>query len=75
MNTSDIARFSAAIGACFGGLLGLLAGAVFNWVPGFGSLVLAGPFAALLLSFEGILAGAAGGGLLGALVSRGLSRP
>ncbi len=70
----DIAWAGASIGACFGGLFGLLACAVFNWAPGFGPLTLAGPFAALILCVEGLMTGAACGGLLGAGVSWGISR-
>jgi uncharacterized membrane protein len=57
-----------------GGLFGLLVGAAFIWVPGFGPLLVAGPLAAMFLGgIEGALAGAAGGGLMGALVGWGVS--
>jgi high-affinity Fe2+/Pb2+ permease len=44
-------------------------------VPGFGPLLVAGPLAAALLAgIEGTVAGAAGGGLLGALLGWGISK-
>lgn len=64
----DAVREGAGTGAWAGGLFGLLVGAAFVWVPGFGPLLVAGPLtAALLGGIEGAVAGAAGGGLLGAL--------
>jgi hypothetical protein len=46
----------------------LLVGAAFVWVPGFGPLLVAGLLtAAILGGVEGVVAGAAGGGLLSAL--------
>lgn len=75
ITTGDVARAGAGTGAWLGGLFGLLAGAAFVWVPGFGPLLVAGPFAAALLGgIEGAAAGAAGGGLLGALVGWGVSK-
>lgn len=63
----------AATGAWMGGLLSLLIGAAFLWVPGFGPLLVVGRLAALLLAgVEGTLMGAATGSLLGALVSWGI---
>ena len=71
----DVAKTGAGAGAWVGGLFGLLVGAAFIWVPGFGPLLVAGPFAAMLLgSIEDVIAGAAGGGLLGALVGWGVSK-
>lgn len=71
----DVAAGGATSGAWMGGLFGLLIGAAFIWVPGFGPLVVAGPLTAVLLGgLEGALVGAAGGGLLGALVGWGVSK-
>lgn len=70
VNTGDIAKGGAGIGAWTGGIFGLLIGTAFLWVPGFGPLIVAGPLtAALLGGVEGAAAGAAGGGILGALFS------
>jgi uncharacterized membrane protein len=75
LTTGDVALDGATAGAWVGGLFGLLIGAAFIWVPGFGSLLIAGPLAAALLGgLEGALAGAASGGLLGALVGWGISQ-
>lgn len=71
----DVAADSAITGAWVGGLFGMLIGAAFIWVPGFGPLLVAGPFAAALLGgLEGAAFGAAGAGLLGALVGWGVSK-
>jgi uncharacterized membrane protein len=75
ITAGDVAARGASSGAWMGGLFGLLVGAAFIWVPGFGPLFVAGPFAAALLGgAEGIVAGAAGGGLLGALFGWGISK-
>lgn len=75
ITAGDVAGAGAGTGAWVGGLFGLLVGAAFIWVPGFGPLLVAGPLAAALLGGpEGVAAGAAGGGLLGALVGFGVSR-
>lgn len=75
ITAGDIAKGGAGTGAWVGGLFGLLIGAAFIWVPGFGPLMVAGPFAAALLGgVEGVVAGAAGGGLLGALIGWGVSK-
>lgn len=75
ITTGDVVKSGAGTGAWVGGLFGLLIGAAFIWVPGFGSLVIAGPLAAALMGgIEGALAGAAGGGVLGALVGWGVSK-
>jgi hypothetical protein len=75
VTAGDVAKSAAGLGAWVGGLFGLLVGAAFLWVPGFGPLLVAGPFAAALLGgLEGALAGAAGGGILGALVGWGVSK-
>jgi hypothetical protein len=75
ITTGDVAKSGAATGAWVGGLFGILIGAAFLWIPGFGPLMVAGPFAALLLGgVEGVLTGAVGGGLLGALIGWGVSK-
>jgi hypothetical protein len=75
ITTGDVAKSGAGTGAWMGGLFGLLIGAAFIWVPGFGPLMAAGPFAAALLGgIEGAVAGAAGGGLLGTLAGWGVSK-
>jgi hypothetical protein len=75
ITTGDVAKSGAATGAWVGGLFGILIGAAFLWIPGFGPLMVAGPFAAMLLAgAEGVLTGAVGGGLLGALIGWGVSK-
>lgn len=71
----DVSQAGAQTGAWLGGLFGLLAGAAFVWVPGFGPLIVAGSLSAALLGgVEGALVGAAGGGLLGGLMGWGISK-
>jgi uncharacterized membrane protein len=75
ITAGEVAAQGASSGAWVGGFFGLLIGAAFIWVPGIGPLFVAGPFAAALLGgVEGIVAGAAGGGLLGALFGWGISK-
>jgi len=75
VTAGDVAKHGAASGGWVGGLFGLLVGAAFVWVPGFGPLLVAGPLAAALLgSIEGFVAGAAGGAALGALAGWGISK-
>ncbi len=75
ITTGDVAKEGAGTGAWVGGLFGVLMGAAFIFVPGFGPLIVAGPLAAALLGgVEGAAVGAAGGGLLGALVGWGISK-
>ena len=70
----DRTKHGAATGSWVGGVFGLLMGAAFLWVPGFGPLLVAGRLAVLLLAgIEGALAGAATGGLLGALSNWGIA--
>jgi outer membrane lipoprotein SlyB len=70
----DLTLRGAATGAWVGGLVSVLIGAAFLWVPGFGPLLVVGRLAALLLAgVEGALAGAATGGLLGALANWGIA--
>jgi hypothetical protein len=74
MPGDDLTPRSAATGAWVGGLVSVLIGAAFLWVPGFGPLLVVGRLAALLLAgVEGALAGAATGGLLGALANWGIA--
>ena len=75
ITAGDIASQGLSSGAWMGGFFGLLIGAAFLWIPGVGPLFAAGPFAvALLGGVEGMVAGAAGGGLLGALLGWGISK-
>jgi heat induced stress protein YflT len=70
----DLTPRGAAIGAWMGGLLSVLIGAVFLWVPGFGPLLVLGRLGTLLLTgVEGALLGAATGSLLGALANWGIA--
>lgn len=62
-------------GAFWGGLWGLLAGAAFFWVPGFGPLAAAGPIVSLLVKgLEGVAIGGGFGALGAALYSMGVPR-
>lgn len=75
VTTGDIAKTGAASGAWFGGVFGLLIGAAFVWVPGFGAMLIGGPLAtALLGGAEGALFGATSGGLMGGLMGWGVSK-
>lgn len=75
VSTGDIARAGAGTGAWFGGIFGLLVGAAFIFVPGFGPVVVAGSFASSLVgALECAAFGAGGGGLLGALTGWGVSK-
>ena len=75
VSVGDVAAQSAGTGAWLGGLFGLLIGAAFLWLPGFGPLIVAGPLAAALLGgLEGAALGAGTGGLVGALAGWGVSR-
>jgi hypothetical protein len=70
----DLTPRGAATGAWMGGLLSVLIGAAFLWVPGFGPLLVVGRLAALLLAgAEGALLGVATGSLLGALANWGIA--
>jgi hypothetical protein len=75
VTTGTVAGEGAKVGAWTGGIFGLLVGAAFLILPGFGPVVIAGPLAAALLGgVEGAAAGAAFGGLAGALVGLGVSK-
>ena len=75
VTAGSVAKDGAKVGACSGGLFGLLIGAAFLILPGVGPVVIAGPLAAALLGgAEGALGGAAFGGLMGALVGLGVSK-
>jgi len=70
----DLTPHGAATGAWVGGLVGLLMGTAFLWVPGFGPLLVVGQLAALLLAgVEGTLAGTTAGALLSALKNWGIA--
>ncbi len=71
----DESKAGARTGAWVGGIFGLLVGAAFLWVPGVGTLVIAGSLAAILLGgAEGALVGAAAGGILSGLAAWGISK-
>jgi len=61
-NVGDRVKFWGADGAFWGGIMGLLLGAGFFWIPAFGPLVVAGPLASSLI-----------GGLEGAALVGGLT--
>ena len=61
-NAGDRMKYWGKWGAFWGGLWGLLLGAAYFWVPGIGSVLIAGPVAAWIV-----------GGLEGAVVVGGLS--
>jgi hypothetical protein len=70
----DLTLRGAATGAWVGGLVSVLIGAAFLWVPGFGPLLVVGRLAVLLFAgVEGALTGTATGGLLGALANWGIA--
>jgi uncharacterized membrane protein len=70
----DLAVRGATTGAWIGGLLSLLMGVAFLWIPGFGPLLVVGRLAALLLAgVEGSMLGAATGSFLGALANWGIA--
>jgi uncharacterized membrane protein len=70
----DLTTRGAVTGAWIGGLLSLLIGAAFLWIPGYGPLLVVGRLAALLLAgVEGTMVGAATGSLLGALANWGIA--
>lgn len=66
-NVDDRSQTDAAIGAGLGGLLGLLAGTAFFFVPAIGPLMLLGPMA-------GGLTGAVVGGVVGAMAGWGVPK-
>jgi len=74
VTSCDIAESAAATGAWMGGIFGILVGAAFVWVPGFGPLVIAGSLTSMVLGgIEGAVAGGATTGVLGWLVGLGVS--
>src|SRR5262249_51196623 len=74
MPGDDLSVRGAVTGAWIGGLLSLLIGSAFLWLPGFGPLLVIGRLAAILLAgVEGTLEGAATGSLLGALATWGIA--
>jgi hypothetical protein len=71
VTTGDVAKQGAGVGATFGGLIGLLFGTAFFFIPGVGPLVVLGPLVdALVGAAEGALAGGLFGALFGAIVER-----
>lgn len=74
-NTGDRVRYWGGLGAFWGSLWGLLAGAAFLWVPGIGPLVIGGPLAtALVGAAEGALLGGGLSALGAALYSMGIPK-
>lgn len=74
ITVGDAEKTGAETGAWMGGIFGLLGGAAFLWVPGFGPLVVAGSVAASLVGMIPLgLSGVLTGGLIGAMVGRGTS--
>ncbi|KIE58581.1 permease [Methylacidiphilum kamchatkense Kam1] len=75
VTAGDIAKTGATIGGWVGGLFGILVGAAFVWVPGFGPLIVAGPLSAALLGgLEGLVAGGVAGAALGFLSGLGIEK-
>jgi hypothetical protein len=78
VTVSDAGQTGAMTGAWLGGLLGLLTGAAFIWIPGCGPLIVAGHLASVLLplvgGIDGAISGAGWGGALGILVGVGVSK-
>jgi hypothetical protein len=78
LTIDDPAKKGMSAGALATGLVGLLAGAVSIWVPGFGHMLVAGPLAAALLGLlggmEGVIAGAVWGGARGTLIGWGVAK-
>lgn len=74
-NTDGRNRYWGLQGNFWGDLWGLLAGAAFLWVPGFGSLAAAGPIVSLLeRGLEGVATGGGFGVLGAALYNAGAPR-
>jgi hypothetical protein len=78
VTVSDAGRTGAMTGAWLGGLLGLLTGVAFVWIPGVGPLIVTGHLASALLTLvggvDGAVVGVAWGGVLGILVGVGVSK-
>jgi hypothetical protein len=78
VTVSDVGRTGAMTGAWLGGLLGLLTGVAFMWIPDFGPLIVAGHLTSALLALvggvDGVVVGAAWGGVLSILVGVGVSQ-
>jgi hypothetical protein len=71
VTAGDVAKEGAGWGAVFGGLMGLLTGAAFLFIPGAAPLVVLGPLAGTLVGAgEGAVAGGLFGLLFGAILSR-----
>jgi uncharacterized membrane protein len=71
VTTGDVAKQGAGLGAVFGGLIGLLFGTAFFFVPGVGPLVVLGPLVDTLVGAgEGALAGGLFGALFGKIIER-----
>jgi uncharacterized membrane protein len=71
VNSADVAKQGAGIGAAFGGLMGFLLGTAFFFIPGAGPLVVLGPMVDTLMgAAEGALAGGLFGVLFGKIVEK-----
>lgn len=75
VTATDIAGEGAFEGAWIGGLMGLIFGAAFVWVPHFGVVIEAGTLSAAFLgAFEGVIFGIVGGAIFGALLGWVISK-
>ncbi len=73
--SGDRIRTWGGIGAFWGGLWGILFGAAFFWVPGFGPLAVAGPIVGMLAGgLEGAAVVGGASALVAALMSLGLPK-
>lgn len=74
-NAGDRARIFGKLGAFWGGLIGLLFGSFFLFIPIFGHLVILGPLAAMVANtMEGVVVGGGMGALAGALSAIGVPK-
>ncbi len=75
LNAGDRARIFGKFGALWGGLMGILFGSAFMFIPVVGHLVVLGPIAAALASgLEGAAALGGASALVGALTALGMPR-
>jgi len=75
LNAGDRARIFGKFGALWGGLMGILFGSAFMFIPVVGHLIVLGPIAAALVSgLEGAAALGGTSALIGALTALGIPR-